>query len=133
MPPAVGLAIGGIAGAIGTGVAAKTASNATKRASTTQQKANDDALQMERERDAEARRQWDADQAFKKAQWEAQEEERLYSRRRLDERDARAQPYRDASVAALGRLPDLLGGGQGVWRSPSQAGRTSLADLARRS
>jgi len=51
------------------------------------------------------------------------EDERLYRRRLDEERDARRQPYRDASLGALGRLGSLMGGGQGQWRSPSNVGR----------
>lgn len=131
----LGTALAGAAAGGATIYASKAAGGAAKRASAIQSRSDDQALQFAREQDADARKQWEADQAFKKAQFDAAEEERLYRRRRLDEREARAQPYRDASLAALARMPALMGPqGQGGWRSPSQMGRVpagTLGELAR--
>jgi hypothetical protein len=81
-------------------------------------------LAYERERDAELKRQWDAEQANLA-------EQRAFDRQQIAERQARAEPYRQASLAALARLPDVMAGNQ--WLSPSNVGRPgTLGSLARR-
>lgn len=81
-----------------------------------QQKGLNAQLQLEQQRDAEARRQWEAQQVMAERQFQAQEEDRRFQRelqeerRRLDqEREGRQAPYRAASQAALGRLGAILG------------------------
>lgn len=81
-----------------------------------QQKGLNSQIALEQQRDAEARRQWEAQQVMAERQFQAQEEERRFQRelqeedRRLrQEREARQAPYRAASQAALGRLGDMLG------------------------
>lgn len=56
--------------------------------------------------------QWAADQKFQADKFAASEEERLYDRRLKDEREARMGPYREASAAALQRLPGLIASGR---------------------
>ena len=142
--------IGGGA-AVGTGVMASRAqSGASRRATAAQRDSNTQALDFERQRmaeeqrrweaeqaymrqrDDEMRRQWDTQQGFERDRFAASEEDRGFHRRLLEEREARAVPYRQASLGALARLPGLTGSGQTAWRSPSNMGRASLGDLARR-
>lgn len=130
---------GGMAGqVIGAGINAgfqyagnRAQAGAANRAAATSDRAAADALAYQRERDAELRAQWEAEQKFRADQWAAQEEERRFARadaerrqRLEDEADRRREPYRQASAAALGRLGDLIGRGQSTWRSPSNVGRS---------
>ncbi len=116
MPPAVGYAIAGIASGIGAIAGSRSASSASKRATEAEERGLDQQLALERERDVESRRQWDADQVFQQREFEAAEEARMFQRR-LDTynqelvaaREARRTPYRAASRAAMGRLGDVLG------------------------
>lgn len=108
MAPAVGFAIAGIAGAVASGVAARSASRASRAATQAQTTSTGAALQFEREREAEAQRQFDAEEAFRESQFAAQEEQRLYERRLQEEREARAAPYRQASQDALQQLRDFF-------------------------
>lgn len=62
-------------------------------------------------RQEEAR--WQTEEAYRQKQVAADEEERAYSRRLLDEREARRAPKRAAGQAALLRLQDLLRLGRG--------------------
>lgn len=98
-------------------------SKANREAMSVQERYNAEAMAFEREQMAEARRQFDAQQAAAKAaldasnkfeadKWAASEEERLYDRRLRDERETRRAPYREASAAALGRIPGILAGGR---------------------
>lgn len=57
---------------------------------------------------AEEAKRWSADEMFRSKQYAADEEERTYNRRLLDEREARRAPRRAASQQALYRLQDLL-------------------------
>lgn len=108
-----------IAGAVGGGAAAYGAHAAGKsaaRASDVQAKADADTLAIERERDAEAKRQFDAQEAQKVKEFAASEEERAYARQQADydrqlqrDKEARLAPYRQASAAALGSLGKILG------------------------
>lgn len=66
-------------------------------------------LAADAEARAEAKRQFDAQQANTQRQFAADDEERAYSRRLMDEREARLAPRRAASRAALSRLGDFLG------------------------
>ena len=73
-------------------------------------------MKLERDQMAEDKRRWEIDEAFRKQQWSASEETRLYElalsrygQELLVARDARAQPYRRASRSALIRLGDILG------------------------
>ena len=108
---------------IGAGVDAATsiygahkAGSAEERALKSQEDATADAMELERDQMAEDKRRWDRDEAFRAEQWAASEEDRLfrlaldrYQQELLVARDARAQPYREASRAAMGRLGDILG------------------------
>lgn len=110
MPAAVAVPL--IAAAVGAGTTvygAKSAGKSARRAQNIQSKSDDAAIQLERERDAEARRQWEAAQQFEAQKWNAQEEERIYNRRMQEEREARQAPYRAMSAAALGNLGSMLG------------------------
>lgn len=126
--PAIASAIAGGASIYGS----RQAANASRRASQIQSRADAEAMQYQREQDAEARRRWEVEQANQKAQFDAAEEERLYTRRQRDEREARLVPLRQQSAAAMGRLGDLLTRGQSSWRSPSQVGRGTLGQMAGR-
>lgn len=80
-------------------------------------------LQADAEARAEAKRQFDANQAnearrmaaedeergFARTEREAAQRDRDYSRQLVEQREARRAPYRAASRAALGRLGDFLG------------------------
>lgn len=94
MPAAVPIIAAAVTTA-GTAYGARSAGKSARRASGVQSRADAEAMAFEREREAEARRRWEAEQAFTKQQWDA--------------REARMQPYRAASGAALGRLGDMLG------------------------
>lgn len=103
-------------GAVGTGAAtgaslygAHKQSQSANRAQQIQSNTDAETIRLERERDAEAKRQWDTEQAFQQQQFAAQEDDRLFNRRLLEQRDARAEPYRQASAAAVGRLGQMLG------------------------
>lgn len=61
---------------------------------------------------AELKRQWDANQRFEADKFAASEDERLYTQRLADEREARRAPYREASAAALARIPGILASGR---------------------
>jgi len=117
MPAAI--AIPAIVGALGAGATvygARTAGASARRASGVQARADDASLQYERERDAEAKRQFDIQQQFEAQKWQAQEEQRLrdrqiadYNQSQAEAAEARRAPYRAASQAALERLGDMLG------------------------
>lgn len=110
--------------------------SAAKRSAEMQARADAEMLAYQRERDTQMERQWQAQQEFEARKFAASEEERLHSRGLADAREARQAPYREASVAALGRLRDMIGigggGGSSAWLSPSQVGRGTLGDLAGR-
>ncbi len=97
--------------------------SANNRALSTQDRANAQAMEIEREQMAESRRQFDLQQAAAKAalesqnkfegdRWAASEEERLYDRRLRDEREARMAPRRAFAADALQRLPGLIASGR---------------------
>jgi hypothetical protein len=118
---------------IGTAVASnKAQGGAANRALQYQTRADDQTFRMEQAREAELKRQWDIQQANLLEQQTYGREQDTFNKQRLIDRDARAAPYREASLAALARMPALMGSGQQIWRSPSNAGRGTLADLARR-
>lgn len=88
-----------------------------------QRQADERAMQIEADERAEMKRQFDIQQAQLQRQWEAQqkfeadkfaasEEERLYSRRLQDEKEARRAPYRAASAAALDRIGGIINSGR---------------------
>ena len=100
----------------GTYAASRSAAGANRNATRSQERTTNAALDYERQRDEEARRQWAAEQAFQQQQFAAQEEERAFARQRaeyqdqlLREREARQAPYRQAAQGAVTRLSDLLG------------------------
>ena len=80
-------------------------------------------LQADAEARAEAKRQFDANQANEQRRMAAEDEERVfartereaaqrdrdYQRQLIEQRETRRAPYRAASRAALGRLGDFLG------------------------
>ena len=108
------------AGLIGTGVSAIQGSKASK----TQQKYTDQAIQFEREK--EARRQYEWDQA------------RQAEREQYEARDRFLAPFRRAAAGVVGKYygPELFAGSMGesappeVDAAPPQA-RGSLGDFAR--
>ena len=113
MPPLVAAAAIAAGGAL---IGGKMQSNANRRATQSQERISTTALDYERERDAELRRQWEAQEAFQRQQFAAQEEERAFVRQRaeyqdqlLREREARQAPYRRAAQGAITKLSDLLG------------------------
>lgn len=100
---------------------------ASRYAADLEARSYDDAMretQLQREDD---QRRWEAEQEFESKKWAASEDERLFNRRLIEDREARREPYRQASRMALGRLSDLLqftgGAPQQPWRSPSNVGR----------
>lgn len=114
--PAIASVIAGGTAAGATIYGSRKAGQSARRAQTIQSKSDDVSLQFERERDAEARRQWEAQQQFQAKQFAAQEEERLnarkiadYNQRLAEERETRRAPYRAASQAALQSLAERLG------------------------
>lgn len=136
--PAIATAIAGGTAAAGTIYGAHKAGSSAKRAQDIQSRADADTLAIERERDAEARRQWEADQAQRAKEFAAAEEERAFARQQaeiaatdrayqqqlLREKEARAVPYRQMSQQALGNLGSLLGidlSGGGPMRSAQMA------------
>ena len=111
------------AGSLGDIYASRSQSGSNRQALAAQERSDARAQQIAAENRAEMKRQfdmqqaqlkaqWDADQKFQAAKWGASEEERLYARRLLDEREARRAPYRAASEAALARLPGILESGR---------------------
>lgn len=58
---------------------------------------------------AELKRQWEAEQAFRAQQFAVSEEERIWRRKLEDEREARAGRRRADSLAARAKLRSLLG------------------------
>lgn len=124
MPAAVAIPLVTAAvGASATAYGAHSAGKSARRAADVTAKADTDTLALERERDAEARRQWEADQQQKAKEFAAAEEERAFARQQaeiaaadrayqqqlLREREQRAAPYRAMSQQALGNLGSLLG------------------------
>ncbi len=117
MPAAVAIPL--VTAAVGAGTTAygaHAAGKSSRRASDVQAKADADTLAIERERDAEAKRQFDAQEAQKAKEFAASEEERAYARQQADydrqlqrDKEARLAPYRQASAAALGSLGKILG------------------------
>ena len=124
-------------GTFGNLYGANKAQGANREALAAQMAAQTQAEILAREQLAEEKRQfeltrseqaaqWAADQKFKADQFAASEEERLYDRRLRDEKEARLGPYREASAAALGRLPGVIASGR---RTP---GMGSLGWMARK-
>lgn len=62
---------------------------------------------------AEEAKRWQAEEAFRARQLAADEEDRAYNRRLLEEREARRAPKRAAGQQAMLRLQDLLRLGRG--------------------
>jgi hypothetical protein len=118
--PLFGKGVEGAFGLYGSHKAGKSAD----RAAAYQAAADERMFALEVQRDAEARRQWEAQQAMEKQRLDAEEEERSYRRTLDEQREARRAPYRQASQQALGQLLGMLRGGNGGWLSPSQVGRT---------
>lgn len=107
--PAIASVIAGGTAAGATIYGSRKAGQSARRASEIQSKSDDAALQFERERDAEAKRQWEAQQQFEQQKYAAQEEQRLHDRALADQAEARRAPYRAASQAALQSLAQRLG------------------------
>ena len=128
--------------------------SAQNRATNVTRESNLQATRFAREQEAERTRQWDIDQQNLQRQWGADEEQREYDRRQNDlllsqrledrawqqedrdyyrgleqDREARREPYRQASLEALGRLGGLISGGN-TWRSPSSVGRGTIGSIA---
>lgn len=95
MPPAVGMAIAGIAAGLGTIHGANKQSTANRRAQDIQRTADTQAMLFAKEQEATRRREYEQDRADALAQWNALE--------------ARKQPYRDISQQAVMRLAALSG------------------------
>lgn len=111
------------AGTFGNIYGARKNQTANREALAAQQASTDQAMMFEREQMAEAKRQFDIQQSQLRAQWErdqamqaqqfaATEDERLYQRKLLEDRETRRAPYRQASADALGRLPGILASGR---------------------
>ena len=87
----------------------KKAGDSAKRASQVTARADDAAMEEARLEREEAKRQFDAQEAQRAKEFAASEEERVYTRRLQEEKEARQAPYRQASAAALGNLGKMLG------------------------
>jgi len=128
-----------IAGAASGGSAvygARRAGQSADRAARYTADADRRAEEIERRREEEDRRRWEAQQDFERRRFEATEEDRIYRRGLEEARERRAEPYRQASAAALAKMSDLIGlNGRRApqrWSSPSQFGRGgAMGDLAR--
>lgn len=117
----LGTAIAGGAAAGATIYGSKKAGQSAKRASQVQQQADNAAMEEARQQRNEEKRQFDATEAHRQREFAASEEERAYTRRMHEEREARQAPYRQASAAALGNLGQILG----IDMSQQQAAMTS--------
>ena len=96
--PAITAAIAG-----GTTVyGAKKQAGANKQASEIESRAAQEAIALDREKEARRQREYDQMIAAEKAKWEAEQ-------RKLDELDQRESPYRAASLGILGQASDRLG------------------------
>lgn len=138
----------GAGAAAGTSIyGAKKQSGAAKNALNYQSQSDQQAMQMEQQRVAEEKRQFDvqqqnlADQQLYQRGQDAQAHQLSqnqfdFTKQQYTDREARLQPFRQASGQALGRLSDLIGLNgqqpQRQWLSPSNAGRGTMADLVRR-
>ncbi len=80
---------------VGTIVAARSQSSASRRAAETEERTSTEALDFERERETHRREEWDRMMAAEEAQWNAEQE--------------RLEPYRHASRSALADLNRLAG------------------------
>ena len=115
---AVPLITGGLS-TIGQIYGSRQQGNANRRAMQVQERASQQAMELDREQEATRRaefqaqqqqlqRQWDATQKFEADKWAVLEEERLYDRRLKEERETRMAPRRAASAQALANLPGIL-------------------------
>lgn len=121
------------AAAVGTGVMANRAEGGSaKRALQYQTQSDAAAMREAMAQRQEDQRRWEAEQANRQREMAVADEERLFNRKLLEQREARQEPYRQASQQALRSLGALLGfdpaAGQPAplnsqWLSPSQVGR----------
>lgn len=111
-------------GELGVGAATNILGQRSQNRALNQQQAIDqrnygEQMQLAREQEAYRRSEadrvakqeearWQTEEAYRQKQVAADEEERAYSRRLMDEREARRAPKRAAGQAALLRLQDLL-------------------------
>ncbi len=119
MPAAVAIGLaagGGIAGVYG----AKKQAESAKVASSIQDKANTEAIALQKQQIAQEQAQFEAQQKFAEEQFNQQQ--------------ALRGPYRQAGQAALGKLGDILGvsfqgygGGGGTGLAPSGGGNSAPA------
>lgn len=126
----IGTVLGGpVGGLIGAGVGAvanifgsKKQASASNRAAAISSKTNTDALAYQREQDAiqkqqfdaqqaEARRQWDIQQANLQLQQQQANDDRSRAIALQDAKESRAVPYRQASQKALLTIGSLLNSG----------------------
>ena len=131
--PAFYAALATGAATVGTGVMANRAQGkATKRADMYQRDADRASMEEARLQRIEDQRRWEAEQANRQREMAAADEERLFNRRLIEEREARQAPYRQASQQALQTLGGILGFApqngapanlNSQWLSPSQVGR----------
>ena len=105
----LGTAIAGGAAAGATVYGSKKAEQSAKRASQASERGDMAAMEEARLEREEGKRQFDAMEAQKAREFAASEEERVYTRRLQEEKEARQAPYRQASAAALGNLGKMLG------------------------
>jgi hypothetical protein len=117
MPPAVGAAIATGLFSGGAAIAGnKAASSASGRAERFEREQFQRQMALERERDIEAKRQWEALQEANRLKFESDQNARIYQRA-LDNYNqeariahgARRTPYRAISREAVGRLGQILG------------------------
>lgn len=109
MPPAVGMAIAGIVGALATKHGANKQAEAANQAARIESQGLDKQLAFARESAAEDKRRYDQSQGMAAQQWNAQQAQRA--------------PYRAASAAILGRTMGM--------RVPAyQVPRMTIADYA---
>lgn len=120
LTPAAAALIGGGATAGATAYGAHVSGKSADKARQSQDRATAESIAFERERentrrqekareDAEAQKQWEAEQAQKKDAYDLDLQDRLYNRSLLQNQEARRAPYRAAGAAALQNLGQMLG------------------------
>lgn len=117
MPPAVGVAIAGIAGGLAQIGGAKMQSSAAKRGGQAQAEAAAQALAFQREQDAKDRAQYN--QEYQRTTM-LEDQQRALEAERYGQRQQRLQPYQDAGTSAVRNISSLLGNAP-----PIPVGRTS--------
>lgn len=100
--PALATAIAGGTAAAASVYGAKKQSSSNKDAAASSERSTAAAIEEQKRQDADAKKQFEATQAFEQQKWNQQQQV-------LATQEARKDPYRTASRAALLHLNDLLG------------------------